>query len=152
MEARAGALESGRPVIFDANIRLHRWRSRADAAASANACVRDTLLVRATAAEAELLTGEVDPERAARALVKGGARLVVLGLGAAGAMLRGELRADAPGVPVSVVSTMGAGDALSGTLVARLALSGFYPAALAAALPEAVAAAAEACRRWGSVD
>ena len=40
MRARELALELGRPVIFDANLRLHRWSSRSDAAASANACVR----------------------------------------------------------------------------------------------------------------
>ena len=39
MRARELALELGRPVIFDPNLRLHRWRSRAEAAASANACV-----------------------------------------------------------------------------------------------------------------
>ena len=65
MRARELALELERPVIFDPNLRLHRWRSHADAAASANACVPGALLVRANAAEAELMTGEEDPERAA---------------------------------------------------------------------------------------
>ena len=46
MQAREVALELERPVIFDANLRLHRWGSRTDAAASANACVRGALLVR----------------------------------------------------------------------------------------------------------
>jgi len=152
MRAREVALELGRPVVFDANLRLHRWGSRADAAASANACVHGALLVRANRAEAELMTGEADPERAATALVKGGARMVVLTLGADGAILRGALRATAPGVPCTIRSTAGAGDALTGTLLARLALSGFYPSSVAAALPEAVAAAAAACERWGALD
>ncbi len=94
MRAREVALELGRPVIFDVNLRLHRWTSRADAAASANACVRGALLVRLNMFEAELMTGESDPERAAMALVKGGAKMVVLTLGAGGALLRGALRAD----------------------------------------------------------
>jgi fructokinase len=81
MRAREAALEHGRPVIFDPNFRLHRWKSHADAAASANACVHDALLVRCNLAEATLMTGEEDPERAALALVKGGARLVVVTLG-----------------------------------------------------------------------
>jgi fructokinase len=152
MRAREVALALGRPVIFDANLRLHRWRSRADAAASANACVQGALLVRVTLEEATLMTGEADPEAAALALVKAGARLVVLTLGVQGAMLRGQLRADAPGLPVNVVSTLGAGDVLTGVLVARLALSDFYPPSAAAALPEAVAQAARACQRWGSLD
>ena len=152
MRARELALELGRPVIFDANLRLPRWSSRTDAAATANACARGALLVRANRAEAELMTGEDDPERAATALVKNGAKLVVLTLGADGAILRGVLRANVPGVPCQVRSTAGAGDALTGTLLARLALSGFYPASVAAALPEAVAAAAAACERWGALD
>ena len=152
MRARELALELGRPVIFDANLRLHRWGSRSDAAASANACVRGALLVRANRAEAALMTGEEDPERAALALVKAGARLVVLTLGPDGAILRGAMRASVPGVTTTIRNTAGAGDALTGTLLARLALSGFYPSSAAAALPEAVAAAAAACQRWGALD
>jgi fructokinase len=98
------------------------------------------------------MTGEADPERAAQALLKAGARLVVITLGEHGAMLRGELRADAAGVRARVVSTIGAGDVLTGVLLARLALSGFYPAAVAAALREGVVHAARACERWGSLD
>jgi sugar/nucleoside kinase (ribokinase family) len=155
MRARERALAHGRPVIFDCNLRLHRWSSRADAAASANACVPGAVLVRANLEEAELLTGETDPERAALALRKAGAELAVITLGAGGAILRGGggLRIDAPAVrPSRVLSTVGAGDALTGRLVAALALSGFYPAAAAAAPEEAVAAAAQACERWGSLD
>jgi sugar/nucleoside kinase (ribokinase family) len=78
--------------------------------------------------------------------------MVVVSLGADGAILRGELRADVEGVPVEVVSTMGAGDVLTGALLARLALSDFYPSVVAAALPDAVIAAARACERWGALD
>lgn len=152
MRAREVALSLDRPVVFDPNLRLHRWRSRSDAAASANACVPGALLVRASRQEATLMTGEEDPERAALAMIKAGARMVVVGLGAEGAILRGELRADVDGIRVELLSTMGAGDVLTGTLLARLALSDFYPSAVAAALPEAVAAAARACERWGAVD
>jgi sugar/nucleoside kinase (ribokinase family) len=152
MEARKLALELERPVIFDANLRLNRWASSAEAAARANACVPGALLVRANLAEAALMTGEEDPERAAAALLKAGARLVVLTLGRAGAILRGEFVADVDAPQVKVISTVGAGDVLTGVLLARLAGAGFYPPALAASLPEAVAAAAEACRRWGALE
>jgi sugar/nucleoside kinase (ribokinase family) len=152
MRAREAALELERPVIFDANLRLHRWRSRADAAASANACVPGTLLVRATAAEAAVMTGEDDPEAAASSLIKAGARLVALTLGAKGAILRGELRANAPGPPARVLSTIGAGEVLTGILIARLTESRFYPPSVAAALRDAVAGAANACERWGALD
>jgi sugar/nucleoside kinase (ribokinase family) len=152
MHARQVALALGRPVIFDPNVRIHRWRSRADAAASANACVPGALLVRANLAEASLMTGEDDPERAALALLKAGAQLVVVTLGPDGAILRGELRADAPGVEAEVASTIGAGDALTGHLLAQLALSEFYPPAVAAGLGQAVRESARACERWGALD
>jgi fructokinase len=151
LDLRARALEAGKAVVYDPNIRLHRWPLRSRAQQMANACVRGALLVRATAAEAELMTGESDPELAARALLKGGARMVVLTLGARGAILRGEIRRDVPGVPARVRSAMGAGDTLTGVLLARLALSGWYPAAAAAALPEAVAQAARATERWSAL-
>jgi sugar/nucleoside kinase (ribokinase family) len=152
MRARSAALESGRHVIFDPNLRLHRWRSNADAAASANACVPGALLVRCNLREAALMTGEEDAERAAQALLKAGARLVVITLGSQGAMLRGELRADVPGVRARVISTIGAGDVVTGVLLARLALSDFYPPAVAASLRDAVVASARACERWGALE
>ncbi|MDQ2895477.1 MAG: PfkB family carbohydrate kinase [Actinomycetota bacterium] len=152
MRARELILARERPFVFDANLRLHRWSSRADAAASANACVPGALLVRANREEADLMTGEPDPERAALALVKAGAQLVVVTLGPAGAILRGTLRATVPGVPCRPLNTAGAGDTLTGTLLARLALSGFYPSSVAAGLPDAIEAAARACERWGAVD
>ena len=152
MRAHAAALEHGLPVVFDPNLRLRRWRSRADAAASANACVHGALLVRANAAEAQLMTGEDDLERAATAILKSGARNVVISRGAGGAIMRGKLRLDVPGVPAKVISTVGAGDVLTGFLLARLAATRFYEAAIAASLRDAVAAAARACERWGAVD
>jgi len=97
------------------------------------------------------MTGEADPERAAAALVTAGARLVVVTLGPEGAMLRGELTADVPGVRAQVRSTVGAGDVLTGVLLAALWLAGFDPPALAEALPEAVAEGARATERWGAV-
>jgi sugar/nucleoside kinase (ribokinase family) len=152
MRAREVALQVGRPVVFHASLSEHRWRSRADAAASANACVPGAFLVSATGVEATWMTGEEDPEAAATALLKAGARLVVLTLGASGAILRGEMRARVPGVPARVVSTIGAGDVLTGMLVARLAGSDFYPPSVAAGLSDAVREAARACERWGALD
>lgn len=152
MAAREQALALERPVIFDPNLRLHRWSTRADAAASANACVPGALLVRCNQAEAALMTGEEDPERAAGAMVKAGARLVVITLGAEGAMLRGEHKLDVDGVPANVVSAAGAGDALTGVLLAHLVRTNYYPPAVAAGLREGVAEAARACERWSALD
>jgi len=151
MGAREGALELGRPVVFDPNLRLARWPSQAAAVAAANAAVPGAFLVRSNRAEAEAMTGEADPERAAAALAAAGARLVVVTLGPEGAILRGELTAGAPGVRTRVRSTVGAGDVLTGVLLAALSRGGFDPAALAEALPEAVAEGARATERWGAV-
>jgi fructokinase len=152
MRARERALALERPVIFDPNLRLHRWRSHAEAAASANACVSGALLVRANETEAALMTGESEPERAALALLDAGARIVLITLGPAGAILRGEVRADAAGVAARVISTVGAGDVLMGTLLGRLGSAGLDARVLAGALPEAVAESAKACERWGALE
>jgi sugar/nucleoside kinase (ribokinase family) len=152
MRAREHALKLERPVIFDPNLRLHRWGSRADAAATANACVPGALLVRANAAEARMMTGEDDLDRAAMALRKAGARNVVITDGPHGAILRGKIRLDVPGVPARVISTIGAGDSLMATLIARLQITGFYEPAIAAALKQAMIVASEACERWGACD
>jgi len=153
MRARELALSLERPVVFYPGLCVERWRSRAEAAAVANACVPRALLVCVGAGDAELMTGEEDPERAALALLKAGARMVVIALGVReGAILRGELRLDVDGVSASVISRIGAGGAFAGVLLARLATSAFYPASVAASLPEAVAEAARACERWGALD
>lgn len=151
LAARDRALALGRPVVFDPNLRLHRWRSAERAAQAARECVHGAFLVKANAEEARLMTGERDPARAAAGLLAAGARHVVITLGAGGALLRGgRLDRDVPGVPARVVDTTGAGDALLGVLVARLGDSGYYGPAIAAALPEAVAAAARVTERWGA--
>jgi fructokinase len=152
MRARERALALEHPVIFDPRLRPHRWKSKADAAASANACVPGALLVRATTADARLMTGEDDLERASLALRKAGARNVVITDGPGGAMLRGKIRLDVDGVPARVVSTIGVGDALMAALLARLQVTGFYEPAIAAALKEAMVAAAQAGERWGACD
>jgi fructokinase len=150
LRARERAQALDRPVLFDPNLRLHRWDSVRRAVDSANLCVPGAMLVRCNRSEAELLTGQADPEAAAEALVDAGARMAVVTLGPDGALLRGEVRADVPGRPADAVSTIGAGDALMGVLLGRLALAGFDPSAVAAALPEAVESSARATERWGA--
>jgi fructokinase len=151
MAARAGALARGLPVVFDPNLRLPRWRDSSAAVAAALTCVEDALLVKLNRAEAELLTGEPEPARAAEALVGAGARAVVVTLGADGAVMRGAADAEVPGVPARPVSTVGAGDALAGVLLARLSQAEWAPEAAAAALPEAVTVAARVTEQWGAV-
>lgn len=72
--------------------------------------------------EAELLTGESDPQRAALALQKRGIKKVALTLGARGALLcdeNGCRKIKAP--KVKALDTVGAGDCFNGYLAAGLA-------------------------------
>lgn len=151
--ARDRALELGRPVIVDPNLRLHRWESDAEAASAARALVNGAFLIKCNAGEGRLLTGEDRPAAAAEGLVAGGAAHAIVTRGADGAVLRGGgLRADVPGAPAEPISTVGAGDTFMAVILARLAETSFYPSAIAAAMPEAVVAAARATERWGAVE
>jgi fructokinase len=153
MAARERALELGRPVIYDPNVRLGRWPSREEAARAARACVDGAFLLRCNHEEAELLTGESDPDRAVDAILAAGARHVVVTRGPRGAVLRGGgLGADVPGVAARTVDTTGAGDTLMGALIAALGTAGFDPSVLEAALPRAVEAAARATEHFGALE
>ena len=153
LRARERALELGRPVCFDPNLRLERWPSREAALEAARACLPGCLLVKANAAEARLLTGEEDPARAAEAIAAQGGGLVVVTLGAGGALARGAQDHVVPGRAARVVSTIGAGDAFLGTLLARLQALGWDPGhpGVGAALADAAEAGARATESWGAV-
>jgi fructokinase len=152
LAARDRALELGKPVATDPNLRLHRWSSPAEAASEARDLVKGAFLVKCNAEEARLLSGEDDPAQAAEGLLAMGAGHVVVTRGAQGALLRGGgMKLDIPGAKANPVSTVGAGDAFCGVLLGRLAGTGFYPPAIGAALPEAVREAARAVERWGAL-
>jgi sugar/nucleoside kinase (ribokinase family) len=109
----------------------------------------DTVLARTTwlslnGREAQLVTGEPDPEEAVAALLRRAPGLagVVVRLGARGALVGrpGTTPVAVPGVPVAeVVDTNGAGDVHVGTFVAALA-AGADPVAAAVAANGAAAA------------
>jgi fructokinase len=151
LEIRERALAAGVHVLFDWNLRLHRWRDANEAAGVARAVCESALLVKVNADEARLLTGETDPARAAEDICALGCRLALVTLGADGALLRGEASADVPGVSAHVVDTTGAGDVLLGIVLAALVRSGYEPAAAAAALPHAVEAAARTTETFGAI-
>jgi len=151
--ARALALEAGLPLVVDVNLRLHRWASEDEAVGVVRELCAGALLVKLSREEASLLGGVGDPARAAEAVCASlGARLAVVTLGADGALLRGDAHADAPGVAARVVDTTGAGDAVTGVLVAALAAGGFDPQAAADALPHAVEVAARSTEAYGAVE
>jgi sugar/nucleoside kinase (ribokinase family) len=152
LEARRLARRREIPVLFDPNIRPHRWQDLDSAIQLCCEMCDGAFVVRANREEAKMLTGESDPAGAAAALVSLGSRLAVVTRGAEGAVMRGAAEDEAPGVPVEVVSTMGAGDAFMGTLAAGLERLGWDAGRAGEALPAAVEASSAACRTWGAWD
>jgi sugar/nucleoside kinase (ribokinase family) len=151
--ARALALQRSVRVCFDPNIRPNRWRGGyEEAVGEARERVAGSFLVRANRDEAMAITGADDPRRAADALASMDVELAVVTLGAEGTVMRGACEAEEPSPQVEVVSTLGAGDAFMGTLVAGLAERGWDPARGGEALAPALAAAARACTRVSALD
>jgi 2-dehydro-3-deoxygluconokinase len=147
VRAKELARGAGVALSFDLNIRRRLW-SEADAALALRALVEGMDLVLGGLDEAALVGGLArtleegggcDPVDAADALLAAGARLVVVKLGAAGALLR-----DATGTTLSspaftvprVVDPVGAGDAFT---------AGYLALILDGASPERALRAANAC-------
>jgi sugar/nucleoside kinase (ribokinase family) len=128
LAARDRAAGAGKPVVADLTFGAHRWETPAFAASAARELVKDTFLAGAGAEEARLLTGEDEPAAAADGLVAMGARHAVV-VGPAGAVLRGQ------GLRLHTEGSTPAPGVVLGTVLADLAGTDFYPAAIAAALP-----------------
>lgn len=152
LRAREIARAQGKRLLFDPNVRLRRWRDEQEPVRLVCEVLDGAALLKVNRTEAQLLTGATDPAAAAERLVEMGAQLVVVTLGPEGALLRGAASADAPGAPADAIDTTGAGDVVTGVLVAALATNAFSPEAAAAALPAAVATAARATESWGAID
>jgi fructokinase len=152
MGARAQALAENRKVVIDANLRPGRWDDQSEMRDRTLELLDGAFLAKMNQHEAAILTGEADPIAAAEALRKTVAKNVIVTSGDGGAVLRGEggLKREVSAVPVVVRNTAGAGDAVTGVLLARLAASDAYAPSLNSALPEAMAAAAEVVQRWGA--
>jgi sugar/nucleoside kinase (ribokinase family) len=151
LQARRLADDAEVPVLFDPNLRAHRWGSLDVALELCRQLCEGTFCVRANADEARVITGEDDAARAAAALVALGARIAVVTRGAGGAVMRGAAEADADGIEVEVVSPLGAGDAFMGALVAGLDAAEWDPTRAGEALNGAVEAGARACTHWGAI-
>jgi fructokinase len=153
LRARELAREGGARVCFDPNIRPNRWGGDARPAAEASReLIEGSFLVRANRGEAMAIAGVDDPREAADRIAELGAELAVVTLGAEGAVIRGACEAEAPAPEVEVVSTLGAGDAFMGTLVAEIAKRDWDPGRAGEALGLALEAAADACTRWAALD
>jgi len=152
LRARDLALERGVRVCLDPNIRPNRWGGEVEpAAAASRELIGGSYLVRTNLEESQAITGNDDPREAAAELAAMGAEIAVVTMGAAGAVIRGACEAELPAAEVDVVSTLGAGDAFMGTLVAGLAQRDWDPSRAGEALGPALDAAGEACMRWSAL-
>jgi sugar/nucleoside kinase (ribokinase family) len=153
LRARELAIQRDVRVCFDPNFRPTRWGGDLDrAVAASRELIEGSYLVRTNRSEAMAISGVDDPREAAQRIAEMGATLAVVTLGEEGAVIRGACEAEAGAPEVEVVSTLGAGDAFLGTLLAGLAARGWDPAGADEALGPALNAAAEACTRWSALD
>jgi 2-dehydro-3-deoxygluconokinase len=147
LAALAAARADGVRVALDLNLRLRLWPL-----ARARALLREALtlaeLVLATDDEMATLFGCADADAACAHLLDAGVGVALVKRGAQGLLLHdGRERIDLPGHPVAAVDATGAGDALCGALLARLAAGDDLPTAAA----YANAAAALSTTGYGAV-
>jgi 2-dehydro-3-deoxygluconokinase len=121
------ARDAGVTVSFDLNYRSALW-SPAEAAPVLEAAVRRADVVFAGEHEAEIVTGTADPLSAAQALEALGPVQVIIKRGADGCLARIHgTTLEQPAAAVTVVDTVGAGDACVAGYLAEL-MSGAAPA------------------------
>lgn len=121
MEAvrRAGA--AGALITYDPNYRAALWPDEETARARIRVPLEHVDVLKISDEETELLTGERDPAKASRLLMRKGIRLVLVTLGARGVYYRyGYTEGVVDGFKVTVVDTNGAGDTFFGAVLARL--------------------------------
>ena len=129
---RLDALNAARAVVIDANLPAETLRYlaahvtaplHADPVSTGKAARLLPILpflrcLKPNALEAETLTGETEPEEAARALLKMGVGRVFLSLGAQGMIAaEGDTLLNLPCAQARVINTTGAGDAVTAALV-----------------------------------
>jgi sugar/nucleoside kinase (ribokinase family) len=152
LTARGLALRANKPVLFDPNLRLHRWPDAERATQHVRSVCEGALLVKVNRPEAHAISGEAEPETAAQAICELGAEVAIVTLGANGALARGAASIVASGPAATVVDTTGGGDVVAGVLLAALAANRFDPGAIADALPVAVECASRSVEGWGAID
>jgi fructokinase len=156
LAARAG----DRFVSLDPNARLNVEPDRARWHRAIAAHLPHVALIKASDEDLRLLWPGADPDMLAADWLRAGVAMVVITAGAAGAVaITRAHRVTAPGVPVTVADTVGAGDTVHAHLVAGLdqagalsrpALAALSPDTIRAVLARAVRAAAITCTRVGA--
>ncbi len=124
-EAVAAARGAGVRVSFDPNVRRHLWDDLAPLRRLCADVLPSCDVAKVAADEAELCTGERDPERAAARLHEMGVALACVTLAHEGALVRrGADVLHVPAERVEVVDTTGAGDGFVAGLLSVLARAG----------------------------
>ncbi len=128
LAALDAARDAGCIISYDPNYRPGLWTGVGEAMEQMRSLLSYARLVKISDEEAELLTGFAEPEKAAAALIDGGAYLTAVTLGADGVYIstRNGGR-HVPGYEVDAVDTTGAGDAFWGAMLYALLKSGEQP-------------------------
>jgi fructokinase len=118
------AREAGVLVSVDVNLRPSLWRDQTEMRAVALEAAEEADVLKVSEEELTIMTGVADIEEGLAGLLRPRRRLIAVTLGARGALLATvERRARAPGFAVTVVDTVGCGDAFAASLLADLAAS-----------------------------
>lgn len=122
------AKESGAIISYDPNYRALLWDSVSDAMEKMRSVLGYVDVLKISDEETKLITGEEEPFVAAEILIKMGISLVVITLGADGALVATKEGAEiVKGFKANVVDTTGAGDAFWGGFLYSLGESGKKP-------------------------
>jgi len=141
-------------VTLDVNLRPIVLASQPDAVERLGRLVRNADVVKASDEDLRLAYPYADPEVTARGWLEAGPSIIVITLGARGALglARDGHRVLVPAPAIDVADTIGAGDAAMGALLTRLVATGIGGVAedLDATLRFVVATAALACTKPGA--
>ncbi len=108
----------GALISFDPNLRLSLWASRVEARRASQGLCRRANILRLNIEEAEFISGEHDPDKAANLLLRQGPELVVVTSGEHGCLYHTRRYAGSiKGFPVRAVDTTGCGDAFMAGLL-----------------------------------
>jgi fructokinase len=160
LEALVERERNNRIVVIDPNVRAEAMTEHDGYRARFDRCCRAAHIVKLSASDASWLLPDVDPEGVAARLLQLGPELIVITLGAHGAIARTQGAASrVPAQRVDVVDTIGAGDAFGAGLLFALEQRGALVSGGLAALADpdldevlrfASAVAALTCARPGA--
>jgi len=122
------AREAGAIISYDPNYRAPLWSSEQEAVSRMRSVLPYVDIIKISGEEAELITGEVEPELATGALISSGILCAVVTLGTDGAIVRiNDELSRVTAVKCDAVDTTGAGDAFWGGFLYKLLEKGKHP-------------------------